>query len=240
MIGVTNYSNVQEGTSAMIFIVNKYTRWYYNIITNAQARTLPKEIYTEKHHIIPKSLGGSNKKDNLVALTAREHFVCHWLLTKMATGLVKQKMVYGLWRMAVPVNNRHRITSSQYTKIREEFCKENSKRHKGKALSESCKKLKSEKQLGELNHFYGKTHTNDVKRLIGSKNRGRKHTEEELVKMKNSHLGTKNHNVKLTEDQVKEIRVSRSTTLQLAKEYNVSRSLIYKVLNRTAWPHISD
>ena len=29
-------------------------------------------IYVEKHHIIPKSEGGTNDKDNLVNLTARE------------------------------------------------------------------------------------------------------------------------------------------------------------------------
>ena len=39
--------------------------------------------YYEKHHIVPRSMGGSNKKSNLVDLTAREHYVCHRLLTKM-------------------------------------------------------------------------------------------------------------------------------------------------------------
>lgn len=41
--------------------------------------------YTEQHHIFPKSLGGNNDKDNLVYLTAREHFICHFLLAKMYT-----------------------------------------------------------------------------------------------------------------------------------------------------------
>ena len=63
------------------FLQNKYTKWYFNIISKAQNRdTLG---YVEKHHIIPKSLGGNNEQTNLVKLTAREHFVCHWLLTKM-------------------------------------------------------------------------------------------------------------------------------------------------------------
>jgi hypothetical protein len=50
----------------MIFIDNKYTRWYYNIVNNAKSR-IPTG-YTEKHHIIPKSCGGSNFKDNLAKL----------------------------------------------------------------------------------------------------------------------------------------------------------------------------
>lgn len=75
----------------MVFIDNKYTRIYYSIIDKAKSRHVSN--YTEKHHIIPRSLGGSNKKDNLVALTAREHFVCHLLLTRMTQGLHKNKMI---------------------------------------------------------------------------------------------------------------------------------------------------
>jgi len=39
--------------------------------------------YNERHHIIPKSLGGTDDKKNLVMLSAREHFLCHYLLTKI-------------------------------------------------------------------------------------------------------------------------------------------------------------
>jgi hypothetical protein len=38
--------------------------------------------YYELHHIIPRSLGGSNEQENLVLLTAREHFLAHYLLYK--------------------------------------------------------------------------------------------------------------------------------------------------------------
>lgn len=59
-----------------------YTR-LYNEIVESRVRNPIKCGYTEKHHIIPRSLGGSNCKDNIVTLTAREHFLCHWLLLKM-------------------------------------------------------------------------------------------------------------------------------------------------------------
>lgn len=75
-----------------MFINNKYTNWYYNIINNAKNRVLTG--YFETHHIIPKSLGGSDDKLNLVELTAREHFIVHKLLVKMTTGKSKQKMSY--------------------------------------------------------------------------------------------------------------------------------------------------
>ena len=54
----------------MIFIDNKYTNYYYSIVDRAKARTLSPEIYSEKHHIVPKSLGGDNSKNNLAKLTA--------------------------------------------------------------------------------------------------------------------------------------------------------------------------
>ena len=79
----------------MIFINNKYTRVYYNIIDRAKSRSI--SSYTEKHHIIPRSMGGTNYSDNLVALTAREHFVCHLLLTRMTTGIDKKKMVLSVF-----------------------------------------------------------------------------------------------------------------------------------------------
>lgn len=89
----------------MIFIANKYTKYYYSIISNAKSRILPPETYTERHHIIPKSLGGSNSKDNLVSLTAREHFICHRLLPKMLEGKSKAKMSFAFWRLVHGKNN---------------------------------------------------------------------------------------------------------------------------------------
>ena len=109
----------------MIFINNKYTRWYYNIIDRAQTRLL--NCYTERHHIIPKSLGGSNEFSNLVSLTAREHFVCHILLTKMVTGIQRQKMVHAWWAMATlkkDCQDRHRLNSFQYESVRRAYSKQ--------------------------------------------------------------------------------------------------------------------
>lgn len=52
---------------------------HYNRIIETR-RDLVREGYMETHHIIPKCYGGSDDRDNLVKLTAREHFVAHWLL----------------------------------------------------------------------------------------------------------------------------------------------------------------
>ena len=59
----------------------KYETIYKNLIEKRLVET--PEGYSEEHHITPKSLGGSDSKDNLVRLTAREHYLAHYLLMKM-------------------------------------------------------------------------------------------------------------------------------------------------------------
>ena len=66
-----------------------YKKIYHSIISKAKNRTT--DEYVEKHHIIPTSLGGKNNKENIVRLTAREHFVCHWLLWKFTEGKDKKR-----------------------------------------------------------------------------------------------------------------------------------------------------
>ncbi len=58
-----------------------YKRIYDSIIDRGKIRV--PDGYVERHHIIPKCLGGSDEMDNLVALTPEEHFLCHILLVKI-------------------------------------------------------------------------------------------------------------------------------------------------------------
>lgn len=85
-----------------------YQKLYDAIIKKAQNRILPKGTYSERHHIIPKSFGGNNSKENLVRLTAREHFLCHYLLCKIAP-INTQK-----WFSAVKAFNMMVASSKQH------------------------------------------------------------------------------------------------------------------------------
>ena len=95
----------------MIFINNKYTDWYYSIVNSATNRL--NVGYTERHHIIPKSLGGLDDQSNLVRLTAREHFICHQLLTKMTTGLERIKMLHALGKFVQVNHLQQRILNAR-------------------------------------------------------------------------------------------------------------------------------
>jgi len=76
----------------VMFINNKYKSWYDSIIQKAKVRNL--SGYKEKHHILPRCLGGKDTKTNLVKLTAREHFIVHMLLCKFTKGEAKRSMLY--------------------------------------------------------------------------------------------------------------------------------------------------
>lgn len=103
-----------------MYLQNKYTKWYFNIINRAQSRTLTG--YTEKHHIIPKSWGGSNRNENLATLTAREHYICHLLLTRMTEGELKAKMLLALRRFNKVLFRRNsRFYERQRIKANEAF-----------------------------------------------------------------------------------------------------------------------
>jgi HNH endonuclease len=85
-----------------MFIYNKYYITYFKIINRAQQRTLPTGVKFEVHHILPRSLGGTDNIDNLVKLTLKEHWVCHRLLVKFLNNpAALRKMYNALYMMAV-------------------------------------------------------------------------------------------------------------------------------------------
>ena len=117
-------------------LTNKYSKIYFSITSNAKQRIT--EGYTELHHIIPQSMGGSNDKENLVELTAREHFICHWLLVKMTEGDDRSKMLYALKGMKAENKHQQRyhtkITARVYETYRIEHSINHSKVMKAKNL----------------------------------------------------------------------------------------------------------
>jgi len=104
-----------------MFNNSKYTKWYFSIIENAKLKN-NKTGYMERHHIIPKSFGGNNTKNNLVCLTAKEHFVCHLLLTKMTNGENRYKMLHAFMLMKGQNDQQQRyINSKMFQLIKKEF-----------------------------------------------------------------------------------------------------------------------
>lgn len=157
--------------------MSKYETWYAAITKRGQVREL--DSHTEIHHIIPKSLGGSNSISNLTSLTAREHFICHWLLTKIhREGEAHWKMLNALRIMraenAKQTRYSNRITARVYNNLKEEYAK-----------------LQSEKMMGENNPLYGKPRTENAKSKISEANTGRVQPINEKLKQKAAQTGRK-------------------------------------------------
>ena len=63
-----------------------YERIYRDFIADRKAIEHTLEGYTERHHIVPRSLGGGDEPENLVRLTARDHYFAHCCLAKIYGG----------------------------------------------------------------------------------------------------------------------------------------------------------
>ena len=119
-----------------------YLAIYNKLVENRKTFPVVDE-YCENHHIIPKCLGGDNSPENMVRLTAREHFIAHQLLYKHYRTPELAFAWHSMLRCD-PDQKRY-YTSRQVAAAR-------------KAHSDTLKIT----MLGEGNHFYGKKHSDET------------------------------------------------------------------------------
>ena len=77
---------------------NKYFNYYRNIIINRINNPI---LCGENHHIVPRSMGGTNGKENIVKLTPKEHYICHLCLIKITEGNDYYKMLCAINSMSM-------------------------------------------------------------------------------------------------------------------------------------------
>jgi hypothetical protein len=130
-----------------------YKKIYDSIIDRAKNRQITG--YVERHHIIPRCMGGDDTAVNLVNLTAREHFIAHLLLVRIYPG--NYKLIYAVNMMCLQFTEE-RCNNRRYEWIR-------------KRLSDASSKMNS----GINNPFYGKTHSLETRLKISEKAKDRKY-----------------------------------------------------------------
>jgi hypothetical protein len=175
-----------------------YAKIYNQIIVHAQNRKL--DGYVEKHHIVPKCIGGLDIKENIVELTAREHFLCHKLLCVIYHQ--EYKLLYALWLMAIGKKRSknidpYRITSREYERIKIEFATRRkqvkvTQHHKNKIATSNSLPVyqydlqgnflqKWESAMDAQRHFSQKNHWRDLPDNIGAAARGSQKTSHGYI-----------------------------------------------------------
>lgn len=97
-----------------------YDKIYKQIIEFRKENPLDKDQYGENHHIIPRCLGGSDDKENLVRLTAREHFICHMLLAEIYPKETFEwyKMNHAFMKMKANSSRQMRYINNRYYELK--------------------------------------------------------------------------------------------------------------------------
>ena len=161
-------------------------RIHDQIIKRALTRGRQSE-YVESHHIVPRSMGGSDDPSNLVFLTAREHLIVHKLMVRHTEGAAKRKAINAYWAM---VSLRSKDTSGRLTLSTREFEKARTlmvKARTGVPRSDATKAKVSEslkrhfKENGCHNKGRSYSHLTKEQRSLtfGIGNKGRKQSQEE-------------------------------------------------------------
>ena len=150
-----------------------YKKIHDQIINRAKDRLL--EGYTEKHHIIPRCMNGTNKSDNLIYLTPDEHYVVHQLLVKMYPQ--NHKLIFAAQMMTMD-SNGNRVNNKLYGWLRKKF---------------------SESMTGENNPMYGipgifagRKHSEESKQKMSIAKSG-KHPSEETRRKISVAITGENH-----------------------------------------------
>jgi hypothetical protein len=143
-----------------------YKNHYELLIQKAKNRNKSSLGYTENHHIVPRSEGGLDEETNIVALTAREHFLAHWLLYRENPKI--NSRAFSFWRMC---NGRGKVAPKNWITVSSRAYEEARFAH-SKAISNSLKnKPKSKEHVAK----------------VAEANRGKKRSEEKRANMRKPH-----------------------------------------------------
>ena len=154
-------------------IASEYYKFISNIINSRGQWNIPSK-YWEGHHIIPKCLGGlgnaRHKHENIIRLTAAEHFTAHKLLATLFPN--NPKLVYAFWAMCTLSNGSSIATAEEYEAARILRSKTIGKDVQAKLIGArvtACTRARhSQKQAGELNGFFGKAHSDDSRKKLSA------------------------------------------------------------------------
>ena len=179
-----------------------YKKIYEQLVQKAKARNL-QGIYVEKHHIIPKCLGGTDSIENIVKLTAEEHFVAHQLLIRIHAG--NDKLVFATWRMTTG-NKEYRCNNKRYAWLKKAHSLAVTKKNIGFKQTEATKLKKSlalkgkplsEETIKKLSIARkGRVISPEWRKKLSEANKGKKHSDASKEKIRMSAIARKQSKIR--------------------------------------------
>lgn len=167
---------------------------YKKFINECKTKEYDKSLVLHKHHIIPKNLGGNDDADNMIYLSVADHIQSHLLLS-----------------YCFPVETKESIDNLRSVRLL------NKKSITDKKILDSI----SKSYEGENNPFFGKTHTEEIRKRIAENNKRRRGLNYETIYGKNSESekmkrseASKNYWNKLNDEQRQKRKISISNSLK--------------------------
>jgi hypothetical protein len=203
-----------------------YRKHYDLLMEKANNRELLKDTYTERHHILPRCLGGGNNKNNIVNLLPKEHYFAHLLLFRLYPN--NQKLSFAFWMMCNgnrKKNRKYVVSSKIYEEVRTKFIelvKQREPSFKGKKHTEESKLKNRLAHLGKKT-WIGKSHSEESKKKMSISAKGRKLSDDTKKKMSNSKKG---------------IKLSDDTKKKMSESSKGENNNYTKYLKRMGLPHI--
>lgn len=199
-------------------------------ILNSRGRFNCGDEYHERHHVVPKCMGGTNEENNLIDLYAREHFIAHKLLAEENPD--NRKIVIALHCMATMYNDKH----ERYKIIPEEY--------------EQIRIAHSKSLIGSNNFWYGKHPTDETRNKMRESWDYDKHfTEEARRKMSENRKGEKHPRSRRVAQYSKDGELIKiwNCMSDAARETNTNVSKICECCNGTRkssngfiWKYVED
>lgn len=176
----------------MIIYSLKYYTKYNQIVKHYKDLDLQKsgELYTESHHIIPKSMGGDNSKENLVRVPARVHFLLHWMLYR----IYRTSSLANAWNSMRRDKHGNRYKSKSFDYIKTAIClfqKGQTPWNKGISPTAESRLKMSMSHIGQVSPNKGKILSDKTKAKIAMSGKDRITSEDTKQKLSLSLRGKK-------------------------------------------------
>ncbi len=164
----------------MIRSAHHYSR-YQRFIGSLRGQSV--DGYAEVHHIVPRSLGGSDDADNLIKLTARQHYIAHWMLARALGGSASRAFF-----MMSNFGKYGQVNSTTYQIARQEYALLVRDQMRGKVMPPVSLETREKQRQAKLGRKLTPQHIENVRLAMT----GRKMGEEFAKRVSEAKRGKSN------------------------------------------------